>query len=411
MNQIIIISFTFPPQYGIGGRRWAKFTKYFAQQEVNLQVYTTTPVITSSNWLKDVPKSVATHFIPSQYPKTVRFGPQNFLDHIKYRADLWFIKQKTKGNYYDPSCLWNRELIPAIEEVLDNVDVLIATAGPFSYLHHLLKLKESFPKLKLVVDLRDPWTNNKTAYGYDSLTPDRFSYEKNIEKEVISGFDLIVCVADVMTNYFKSIVPNSPDEKFITVPNGYDPDEAVTSTGSKRDSRKTQIALVGTLYGKTIEAILTLTEIIKEYEDKVTFIFCGVMNNDAHMALSKRSNVKLIGKVTNNKSKEIISQADVCLLILPDDLTYSFSTKFCEYVHAQKPIWVISKDGSTPNFVRDNGIGFHSLPTYESLKNGIEEILKNLETIDYSEFDDAHFNLKNISNNFFKRLIELTTID
>ena len=372
----------------------------------------TTPVFTEgSPWMADVPSSVRIHRIKSGFPDVVRFGPKSILDKILYRIQLQKLRSKTQGNYYDHSTFWSQKLCPVLRNKLKDADVLIATAGPFSYLHDLLALKDSFPQLKLVADFRDPWTNNQTAFGYDTLDQKRFQFEKQKEQEVVQGFDLIVSVAAPMTEYFKSLETKDQTEKFVTLPNGYDPDDFLIKPISKMVNPKVTICFVGTLYGKTQTALVSLASAMKDFQDQIQFRFCGDMNTEAFQVLRQCKNVELMGKVDGKTAKETIFQSDICMLLLTDDLTYSFSTKFCEYIQARKPIWVISKSGSTPDFVRYHGIGFHSLPTLESIKQGLENIRTSFDTISYEGFNDSQFNLNTISEHYLNQLKKLTGDD
>lgn len=410
MNQIIIISFTFPPQYGIGGRRWAKFAKYFARKELSVEVFTSPTYKVGSPWVDDV-SGVKIVEVESGFPRVVRFGVSSLLDKVKYRLELLNLRKEVNGNYYDHSSMWHVKLLPALKKADLSRTIIIASAGPFSYLNDLLSLKKEHLSLRLVADFRDPWTNNRTAFGYDSLSKKRLQFEKWKEAEVVKGFDLIVSVADPMTAYFQSLLPTEDALKCITIPNGYDPEETIENTLKIKKNHKLNVCFVGTLYGKTFDSIRVFIKSLEGYEETIQFRFCGDMNIEAHDLLKNQTNVELLGKLKAQEAKAIIAASDVCLLILTDDLTYSFSTKFCEYIQARKPIWIISKSGSTPDFVREHGIGFHSLPTLESIKQGLENIRTSFDTISYEGFNDSQFNLNTISEHYLNQLKKLTGDD
>ncbi len=408
MTKVVVISFTFPPQIGIGGRRWAKFVKYFSRKGLDVQVFSTPVSREGSPWVKDISGNLQVSRFETKYPDVIRFGPSTIWGKFKYRFELLVLKLNTRGNYFDHSIFWDKQILPKLEQELLDIDVLIATSSPFSYLHSLLSLKLKYPNLKLVVDFRDPWTNNKTAYGFDQLAPRRLAFEKKMEKEVIEGFDLIVSVAQPMTDYFKLISRGNVQEKFVTLLNGYDPDDRAELNAKSVGSEKVKICFVGTLYGKTYDSVNTLVTVLKKYQNVTEVTFCGDMNRDSQKELSTAENVKLLGRVSGEKAKQIIASSDIGLLILTNDLTYSFSTKFCEYVQMRKPIWIISEDGSTPAFILDNNIGYHSLPNARSISDTIQNFLSNEINGLYDQFDDSKFNLEEISNEYVSHIEALT---
>ena len=54
-KKVLIVSYVFPPKSGIGGRRWAKFSKYLNRMDIDLKVLTFQKKNDSnfSNWSKD----------------------------------------------------------------------------------------------------------------------------------------------------------------------------------------------------------------------------------------------------------------------------------------------------------------------------------------------------------------------
>jgi hypothetical protein len=99
---------------------------------------------------------------------------------------------------------------------------------------------------------------------------------------------------------------------------------------------------------------------------------------------------------------KIIRSADYCSLFLTDDINYSLSTKFLEYLSQEKQILVFSKGGATGNFVETHHLGF----SIDS--NCMEEKLtKCLLCVDIVEkrnrFSTDEYNIKNLA----KKISEL----
>ena len=53
-----------------------------------------------------------------------------------------------------------------------------------------------------------------------------------------------------------------------------------------------------------------------------------------------------------------MNEASYALLFLTDDINYSISTKFCEYILHELPVIVFGKFGYTMQFVEENSLGW-----------------------------------------------------
>jgi len=410
MSKIVIISYTFPPQAGVGGRRWAKFCKYFVKRGADVQVLTGPITKPSKSWMDD------THSYQDKISKVsnprgaaLKVIPETISEKIKYRLALQRAKRKTKGNYFDSTVSWTDTLLPEIKKCIESgADVIIASAGPFSYLQNLLELKKQFPQVKLIADFRDPWTNNKTAYGYSDIESNRYQHEKALEQQVVDQFDAVVSVAQPMTDYFESLYKGASMTRFLTIPNGFDAaDQSPIELPAAAQHERVRIGFVGTVYNKTQRHVKAFADALakrKEVEFELTF--CGEMSNEIR-ALLIASNVTCLEPVSHSEAQKMLSKTDIGLLFLTDDLTYSFSTKFCEYIQNEIPIWAISEDGITSSYIQDNGIGHHSKPNAESIMQGFDWWKSNIDSCDYASYSSSDFNVENLSSMYLNLIDEL----
>ena len=153
LDKILIISYFFPPNPGIGGRRWAKFAKYFLKMGVDVIVITTKPYPnSSSNWDKDTEqlyKEKRVVFVDKTQHSV--FSGDKLLkiqDKLLYRILLPILKIITKGNYWDPSAKWGKKILPQVERlILDGYTNIVATGGPFTYLNDLFSLKDKYKNI------------------------------------------------------------------------------------------------------------------------------------------------------------------------------------------------------------------------------------------------------------------------
>jgi hypothetical protein len=226
-KKVLIINYSFPPNPGIGGRRWAKFTKYFFLKGVDLFVFKYQNNFSrKSQWendillLKDANRVIN---VKNRYPKVLNKESLSIYDKLSYKISLFYVKIKLQGSFYDQSAMWASNLIPELEKKIKIGYLnIIASAAPYRYLVDLLDLKVKYPNITLIADFRDPWTNNTIAYGYKELTFKRFSQEKKYEKKVFQNFDKLVSPYVEHINYIKSINKNA---ETYCIPNGFDLDD------------------------------------------------------------------------------------------------------------------------------------------------------------------------------------------
>ena len=402
---VIIISYTFPPQSGIGGRRWAKFAKYFDRKGYDVSIISSPTTDSLSHWNSDVTKVQNSVIrVQNDYPAILRKVPNSIFEKLKYRAALFLIKQRIKGNYFDHSTLWSKNLIEKLAGIIDKEKrfVIVASGGPFAYMTELLTLKSRFPKLKLIADFRDPWANNETSFGYSELSDSRMQCVLAQQQLVIDGFDAIVSVADPMTSYFSSLKTNVDSQsKFATLRNGFDREDWIESSDSLLPKNRINIVFTGSLYDKTYHYISNLVSVLKS--DSFDFIqlhFYGEMNSEMKVLLHGNPNISVHGSVDRRLVSNAISEADYCLLVLTKDLTYSFSTKFCEYAMHQKPIFVISEEGICPTYIKENALGLHALPNTTHIRNSLNKLEKNSKPLVLNQRVEREFDVSLIAEQY-----------
>lgn len=405
-KKILIISYTFPPSSKIGGRRWVKFAKYFIKNGCDVKV------ITSKNknefgWPNDyefIKSSICE--ISFNYPYYLGINPKNISQKIMYRLHLFWSKMNTKFNYYDKAVHGETELIKKTISCLnEGYTNIVVTVAPFHLATHISKIVSKYPECNFIVDYRDPWIDNKTSYGYGLLSESRKLNEQKAEEKVVSSFDHVVTVSRKITNDLKEKYPKI-DTCFHTIPNGYDTDDVSNSIISIKKDHKIRLVFSGTLYKeaeKYFNLLLSWLFEIKNHD--IEFFHKLVVNVYGFSNITNASleNVYFKGYVSNDKINNEIQKSDGCLLFLTDDINYSFSTKFCEYISYEKPIIVFSNDGYTGKYIEENKIG-HSL----SFKNNFNDFIKTLNSIKdnklnyYSSFSKDSFDLTYLSQKYLE---------
>ena len=409
-KKILIICYAFPPYPGIGGRRWAKFAKYLIRSGYEVySIAANNPFDKESAWLSDV-QGVKRKTLPLLYPKSLITFPSGLLGALLYRFSKFILKFTTKGNYFDKSIFWRKQLLESTSKVIqeNNIQTVIVSAAPFMLLDHAAALKSMFPKLYLIADIRDPWTNNHTSYAFDTMSAKRLQHEKNIESKVFSSYDKVITVSDVITNGYKNMYPNT-NSKFVTLNNGFDPNEnaSVEIPQLEMSQEKVNLVFTGSFYDKATNRFQLLLECLQKNDyQNLHFYFFGPGNrnlkNLVPKELTKKFTFGSFDKISQVNG--LINQADYAMLFLTDDINYSLSTKFCEYIKLKKKILVFSKPGFTGVYVEENQIG------YQIHENNMDAVLEKLNSQGKDDkffpesFDVSAFSLEILSNQLLQIL-------
>lgn len=408
--KIQIISFSFPPQPGVGGRRWAKFAKYFHRSGHDVRIVAATPLSEGSPWSKDI-QAYQGHvsFVDTHFPIALRTFPGGLLGRLQYRWALMKMRWQSKGNPFDHSLHWHRSLLPVVKQNLaDGYTTVIASGGPFHYLYELSQLKKSLgSELRLICDFRDPWSNNEMAFGFRELSSERLQVEQEKERAVITRSDAVVSVAAPMTEYFRNI--GASPEKTHTIINGFDPEDIPTTEISAR-ADELRAVFVGTLYDNCHRHVIEFSKAISRWtqtsKTPLSFHFYGDMNPVSKDVLNRCPSVTVHPKVSLPEAQQLLSEATLGLLFLTDDLTYSMSTKCCEYFAHQLPILCISNHGQTPDFILENNLGWHCRPDAEEIYQWLQqaESMTTSKKKAYQSFDSRPFDVQHLAQRYLQLL-------
>ena len=415
-KKVLIVSYTFPPKSGIGGRRWAKFAKYLNRSGTDVRVLTFTSKGDSnlSNWKRDIneyeDKIEKVHPIKPYFIDTN--SPNSIIGKVRYRFSLFFWKLKYRGNYFDETVAMQKQVMNLLEKYYSQgFNNIVITSAPFllSYYGALFKVK--YPLCNLLLDFRDPWTNNQMGYQYRFLPKDRLEFEKQIEKITINNSNFVYSVNQTMVNYFNSINLNkSVISKLIN--NGYDVEDFIfqNTTTKKVDSDKINFIYAGAIYEETeyildpfFDAINQL-DLVPGIEDKILFNFYCDIQEKYKSKINNSKIIKINKPVSLTEIHQLIEINDICMLFLTKDMRDSFSTKFYEYLFHKKFILVFSEKGETANFVETNRIGLHI--GSQNIFEKISEIILKPDLIRFNkEFNSSMFDVRNIADNINNDLI------
>ena len=241
---------------------------------------------------------------------------------------------------------------------------VISTAPPFT--PHLVALAlKKICGINWIAEFRDPWSCNEA--GTSGVTNEISDWiNRRLEKMVMAGADRIVCVTPAMTERYRKLYPNLPDNKWVTITNGYDLDEFASLEPVEKEECFT-ISYVGNFfYNRSPHLLLkAVGELIAEGKldrQKLCIRFVGSSQNAggrpiAEMIAENKLDgvVQLVGLVPRSEALKEILQASVLLLVGTQGLTVAAKTY--EYMAAGKPILGIVEEGAEADLIRYSGGG------------------------------------------------------
>lgn len=373
-QHILIISYVFPPYPGVGGRRWAKFVKYFAQNGFKVHVITAkNPFNQLSLFADDVKdKNIFVRTLPGKYPFSLIKNVESVWDKIKYRLDLYTLKFKEKGNYFDRGIGWNKILMKNATDIIRQyaIDNVIVTGAPFSILYFATDLKKQFPGINLISDIRDPWTWG-IGYGMQSISDKRKKVEKERELKVIRESDIVSVPTEEMKNTLCSIYSDFGD-KIKVVPHAYDPSEI--GIAEKEKERKGRLVFYGTLYDGIEIPFLRVINSINANKAKLDIY--SPLNDKMRSTVIKllNSRIQLKSPVPPKILFDNFRLYDYVLIIQPEIAKNFITTKIYEIIYSGIPIILIAEEGVLSRLIIDHNLGIHLLPS--EIDEGMERILK-----------------------------------
>lgn len=367
-NPVLIICYSFPPFPGIGGRRWAKFARIWTEGDRRVFVLgARNPFGHSSNWVEDV-KGVTYESLPLNYPSALITFPTGVIGKLRYHLGLLCVKFLYKGNYYDRTIFWKKNVLEKASHLIikESIKHIIISGAPFSLFRWGAELKAKHPEVKLIGDIRDPWTTNSSAYGFFSISTGRQEFERKLEREVFKRYSVVFTVSESLTDYFKNLYKNQK-VFFETVHNGFDPQECAVQKpiGINFNEENINFCFAGSFYNQCEYLFVVLIEMLRSIKKQlmdspVTFHFYG-SNVQRLKYLIPEDVAKYFEFGYLNTIQEVnwvIDKSDYWMLFLSDDINYSFSTKFNDYIKYKKKILVFSKPGLTSRYVVENELGF-----------------------------------------------------
>jgi glycosyltransferase involved in cell wall biosynthesis len=353
MKKVLVIAYHYPPLGGGGVFRTLKFTKYLPRFGFKPYVLT----------VKNSMYPTRDPTLLSEIPQEVRIIETFSLEHKLFQMPFYALRATPKWVFIpDINVGWLPFAVRRGEKIIKKevIDVIYATAPIYTSLLIACLLKRRTGK-PLVIDFRDPWTQNVfTKYP----TKLHRKIEEKLEKYILMTADHIITATEPMR---LKLIEKYPflKGKCTTITNGFDLEDFKGLTRSTQREKFT-ITFTGYIYGLRTSKhfLIALKELIseeKDIESKIQVVFAGPPNKQTTNLVKKlelQDIVKFLGYVSHQESLKLMVNSDCLLLIIAPEEPYSYTGKLFEYLGAKRPILaLIPPQGVAADLIRSTKTG------------------------------------------------------
>ena len=419
---ILIVCHIFPPAFGIGGRRWAKFAKALARRGhvVHVIAAEQQPGQGNSPWTPDIDHpGIIIHRLPWNYPAVMKRWPlTRFWDKVFYRIWLRILPLFSRGNYFDNTIFWRKDFLQKGAELIHTHGIrkVVVTSAPFRLAVYGTELKR-LHGIELACDLRDPWTWHM-EYGHSALSTSKMEQERAFERQVMMESDHVIVPSASMLEHLQTHYP-AQFERFVHLPHTIDTEELGKPIPASSEDC-TRLIYAGTLYGTAeagpyFEKLLAAFDQLKTrsphvYERTRLDLFITGKESEAHQRYVQksihRSRIQFHEPVSAREISERISQADAVLIFIPSYNKDFLGTKFNETFYLRRPVIHVGDSGIVGQYIVKHRLG--ASMTVEELPDRLPEIITGKVRIELdTTYDLGELTLEHVTDRLVNEVLRL----
>lgn len=364
-KRVLIISYYFPPNHGVGSRRWAKYGKVLQHHGIDVTVLAAeSQAGNSSPWDEDI-QDLEVIRIPALYPAILDdWNTKGLLNKIKYKLADRNVKKKVTGMPYDRAAFWKDAMIAKATEIISNkgIDTVIVSTPPHRAAFYALSLKDSFPSIDLMVDLRDPWMWGAFR-EYPNLTGADRAIELQMCDEVIQKADVLIVPVEKMKTGLTEMYPDATSKVHL-LSSAFDLDDFKGEKTEVKASDKMKFIYFGSLYDNLEDHFTGLAKAFQKHKDKIELhIYAkNLKYQDIFLAHDLGEVVFYHDFLPSNELFNKVKSSDFVFLFKPYEYGKdNVSTKYFEIINARVPVFLIAEEGMASRFISDNKLGIHTL--------------------------------------------------
>lgn len=365
-GKVLMIACAFPPTGGPGVQRSAKFAKYLPQSNWYPTVWTSDQMDSlprDPSLLEELPPEVTIHtYSAGGRIKAMRKkiscamnaregeGFSSVASRFVKALDWRLGARQNSTTLPDEYITWARRSIRPLLRLIENesIDIIYSTLSPASNHSLALELKRQ-TQLPWVADFRDLWTDD---YRYRESSIKRQNAHRELEREILETADVVIGVTERQTAILSGHVPTLK-QKFVTITNGYDPDDfEAIDPQTKTSANRFVLSHVGRFdKWRTHDSLFAA---FKQYTsslgtDREHFLL-RIVGHASQSVLHRLHQTGLPYEFTGYQSHaqaiEVMQNSDGLLLNVPDGPNSEsvIPAKLFEYLATHKPILVVGPE-------------------------------------------------------------------
>lgn len=367
-KKVLIIAYYFPPVGGGGVQRTSKFVKYLLRLgweplvlTVKEKIYRKTHRKLDVTLLDDILNGVRVVRTDSIDLADISKAVKTRIEANPSRLSLKSLINKISGLIINPDSQMFWIPIATIEGLKlikkYKIDVIYSTANPWSD-HIIGAIIKKVTGRPWVADYRDAWNTN--PYLVHSSRA-RKEIQLFLEKQVIKLADKVIFATEGMKKDYNQMFE---DGKFVTIRNGFDPDDFISAKPKK--FFKFTILYSGNIwpYTRPYYFISAMSNWIKKYPEirkDIMINFLGIVDEETKSFIRKENLediVSLTGYLPHKESISLLLGADVLLLTIDEGGKSILTGKIFEYLASGRPMLALVPPlGMAADLLRKEGRG------------------------------------------------------
>ena len=398
MKKLLILAYDFPPYVSVGGLRPYAWYKY-------LHEYDIFPIVVTRQWENKYGNKLD-YIAPSETKSTIIENSEkgiiirtpykpNLANRLmlKYGENKYKFIRKLISAYYE-FMQWffiigpKSELYFAANEYLkiNKIDTIIATGDPFILFKYASKLSEKH-NIPWIADYRDPWTKNKNNNKKLKI------WNSFFEKKTLKNVDLIITTCEFFKIKISELIKN---KKFFIITNGYDFEAIESIKNEKQQSKKLQIALVGTVYKcHPIQSFISvLSNFIKENPSaKIQLNFYGInIASELNEMISNnfpdfKQFISFFPKISNDLLLKELTKNNLMLLF---NYYSNIGTKIYDYLAINRNILLCYANDKEALLLKEK---YYNIEEVEGVSNHLQEDLIKETNSGYIVQNENHLSI------------------